>query len=61
MPMDSSAIPSSTIPPMAIGYSSRVVRISNMFKADTRSYLIMLALRILIGPVLIDYFSSLNM
>ena len=54
--MDSSAIPSSTIPPMAIGYSSRVVRISIMFKADTRSYLIMLALRILIGPVLMDYF-----
>jgi sodium-dependent dicarboxylate transporter 2/3/5 len=49
----SSAIPSTT-PPMAIVYSSRVVRISNMFKTGMTSDLIRLALLILIGPPLID-------
>jgi sodium-dependent dicarboxylate transporter 2/3/5 len=49
----SSAIPSTT-PPMAIIYSSRVVRISNMFKTGMTSDLIRLALLILIGPLLID-------
>jgi sodium-dependent dicarboxylate transporter 2/3/5 len=49
----SSAIPSTT-PPMAIVYSSRVVRISNMFKTGMTSDLIRLALLILIGPLLID-------
>lgn len=49
----SSAIPSTT-PPMAILYSSRVVRISNMFKTGMTSDLIRLALLILIGPLLVD-------
>jgi solute carrier family 13 (sodium-dependent dicarboxylate transporter), member 2/3/5 len=49
----SSAIPSTT-PPMAIVYSSRVVRISNMFKTGMTSDLIRLALLILIGPLLVD-------
>jgi solute carrier family 13 (sodium-dependent dicarboxylate transporter), member 2/3/5 len=49
----SSAIPSTT-PPMAIIYSSRVVRISNMFKTGMTSDLIRLTLLILIGPLLID-------
>jgi sodium-dependent dicarboxylate transporter 2/3/5 len=49
----SSAIPSTT-PPMAIVYSSRVVRISNMFKTGMTSDLIRLTLLILIGPPLID-------
>jgi di/tricarboxylate transporter len=39
---------------MAIIYSSRVVRISNMFKTGMASDLIRLALLILIGPLLID-------
>jgi hypothetical protein len=42
-------------------YSFRVVRISNMFKTGMMSDLIMLSLLILIGPVLMDYFSSLSM
>jgi sodium-dependent dicarboxylate transporter 2/3/5 len=49
----SSAIPSTT-PPMAIVYSSKVVRISNMFKTGMTSDLIRLTLLILIGPPLID-------
>jgi solute carrier family 13 (sodium-dependent dicarboxylate transporter), member 2/3/5 len=39
---------------MAIIYSSRVVRISNMFKTGMTSDLIRLTLLILIGPLLID-------
>ncbi len=49
----SSAIPSTT-PPMAIIYTSRVVRISNMFKTGMLSDLIRLGLLILVGPLLID-------
>ena len=49
----SSAIPSTT-PPMAIVYSSRVVRISNMFKTGMTSDLIRLVLLIFLGPLLID-------
>jgi solute carrier family 13 (sodium-dependent dicarboxylate transporter), member 2/3/5 len=49
----SSAIPSTT-PPMAIVYSSRVVRISNMFKTGMTSDLIRLTLLILIGPLLLE-------
>lgn len=49
----SSAIPSTT-PPMAIVYSSGVVRISNMFKTGMTSDLIRLALLIFLGPLLID-------
>jgi sodium-dependent dicarboxylate transporter 2/3/5 len=49
----SSAIPSTT-PPMAIVYSSRVVRISNMFKTGITSDLIRLALLIFIGPLLVN-------
>jgi solute carrier family 13 (sodium-dependent dicarboxylate transporter), member 2/3/5 len=49
----SSAIPSTT-PPMAIVYSSRVVRISNMFKTGIISDLIRLALLIFLGPPLVD-------
>ncbi|MDQ3835982.1 MAG: DASS family sodium-coupled anion symporter [Thermoproteota archaeon] len=48
----SSAIPSTT-PPMAIVYSSRAVRISNMFKTGMTSDLIRLGLLILVGPLLI--------
>jgi integrase/recombinase XerD len=47
-------VPSTT--PMAIVYSSRVVRISNMFKTGMTSDLIRLELLILIGPLLIDLF-----
>jgi di/tricarboxylate transporter len=39
---------------MAIIYSSRVVRISHMFKIGMTSDLIRLALLILIGPLLIE-------
>jgi len=49
----SSAIPSTT-PPMAIVYSSRVVRISNMFKTGMTSDLIRLVLLIFLGPLLVD-------
>jgi sodium-dependent dicarboxylate transporter 2/3/5 len=49
----SSAIPSTT-PPMAIVYSSKVVRISNMFKTGMASDLIRLVLLIFLGPFLID-------
>ena len=49
----SSAIPPTT-PPMAIIYSSRVVRISNMFETGMTSDLIRLALLMLIGPLLVD-------
>ncbi len=49
----SSAIPSTT-PPMAIVYSSRVVRISNMFRTGMTSDLIRLALLIFLGPLLVD-------
>jgi sodium-dependent dicarboxylate transporter 2/3/5 len=49
----SSAIPSTT-PPMAIVYSSRVVRISNMVKTGMTSDLIRLALLIFLGPLLVD-------
>jgi sodium-dependent dicarboxylate transporter 2/3/5 len=48
----SSAIPSTT-PPMAIVYSSRVIRISNMFKTGMTSDLIRLALLIFLGPLLL--------
>jgi hypothetical protein len=59
--MDSSPLPSTTPPMARVYHSSRVVRISNMFKTGMRSDLIMLSLLILIGPVLMDYFSSLSM
>jgi sodium-dependent dicarboxylate transporter 2/3/5 len=49
----SSAIPSTT-PPMAIVYSSRFVRISNMVKTGMTSDLIRLALLIFLGPPLAD-------
>lgn len=49
----SSAIPSTT-PPMAIVYSSRVVRISNMLKTGMTSDLIRLMLLIFLGPLLVD-------
>lgn len=49
----SSAIPSTT-PPMAIVYSSRVVRISNMVKTGMTSDLIRLVLLIFLGPLLVD-------
>jgi solute carrier family 13 (sodium-dependent dicarboxylate transporter), member 2/3/5 len=49
----SSAIPSTT-PPMAIVYSSRVVRISNMFKTGMTSDLIRLVLLIFLGPLFVD-------
>jgi sodium-dependent dicarboxylate transporter 2/3/5 len=49
----SSAIPSTT-PPMAIIYSSRVVRISSMIKTGITSDLLRLALLILIGPLLVN-------
>ena len=48
----SSSIPSTT-PPMAIIYSSRKVKISNMFKTGITSDLIRLAILLLIGPLLI--------
>jgi sodium-dependent dicarboxylate transporter 2/3/5 len=48
----SSSIPSTT-PPMAIIYSSRVVRISSMFKTGMVSDLIRLAILIIVGPILI--------
>ena len=48
----SSSIPSTT-PPMAIIYSSRKVKISNMFKTGIASDLIRLAILLLIGPILI--------
>ena len=47
-----SSIPSTT-PPMAIIYSSKKVRISNMFKTGITSDLIRLAILILVGPILI--------
>jgi solute carrier family 13 (sodium-dependent dicarboxylate transporter), member 2/3/5 len=49
----SSGIPSTT-PPMAMVYSSKVVRISNMFKTGITSDLIRLSLLIAVGPILID-------
>lgn len=49
----SSGLPSTT-PPMAMVYSSKVVRISNMFKTGIVSDLIRLSLLIVIGPILID-------
>jgi solute carrier family 13 (sodium-dependent dicarboxylate transporter), member 2/3/5 len=49
----SSAIPSTT-PPMAIIYSSRVVRISNMIKTGIASDLVRMALLVLLGPLLVD-------
>jgi hypothetical protein len=39
---------------MAIVYSSRVVRISNMFKTGMTSDMIRLALLIFLGPLLLD-------
>jgi sodium-dependent dicarboxylate transporter 2/3/5 len=48
----SSAIPSTT-PPMAIVYSSRVVRISGMLKTGMTSDLIRLTLLIFLGPPLV--------
>jgi solute carrier family 13 (sodium-dependent dicarboxylate transporter), member 2/3/5 len=48
----SSSIPSTTSP-MAIIYSSRVVRISSMFKTGMVSDLIRLAILIIVGPILI--------
>ncbi len=48
----SSAIPSTT-PPMAIVYSSRVVRISSMLKTGMTSDLIRLTLLIFLGPPLV--------
>jgi len=48
----SSSIPSTT-PPMAIIFSSRKVKISNMFKTGITSDLIRLVILLLLGPVLI--------
>jgi sodium-dependent dicarboxylate transporter 2/3/5 len=47
----SSAIPSTT-PPMAIVYSSKLIRISNMFKTGIISDLVRLAILMAIGPIL---------
>jgi sodium-dependent dicarboxylate transporter 2/3/5 len=49
----STAIPSTT-PPMAIVYSSRVVRISSMLKTGIASDFVRLALLLLLGPPLIS-------
>ena len=49
----STAIPSTT-PPMAIVYSSRVVRISSMLKTGIVSDFVRLALLLLVGPPLIS-------
>jgi sodium-dependent dicarboxylate transporter 2/3/5 len=49
----STAIPSTT-PPMAIVYSSRVVRISSMLKTGLVSDFVRLALLLLLGPPLIS-------
>ncbi|HEY7569813.1 MAG TPA: SLC13 family permease [Nitrososphaeraceae archaeon] len=48
----SSSIPSTT-PPMAIIYSSKKVKISNMFKTGITSDLIRLVILLLLGPILI--------
>lgn len=48
----SSSIPSTT-PPMAIIYSSKKVKISNMFKTGITSDLIRLIILLLLGPILI--------
>jgi sodium-dependent dicarboxylate transporter 2/3/5 len=45
---------SSTTSPMAIVYSSRVVRISNMFKTGMTSDLIRPTSLLFLGPLLID-------
>jgi sodium-dependent dicarboxylate transporter 2/3/5 len=49
----SSGLPSTT-PPMAMVYSSKVVRISNMFKTGIVSDLLRLSILITLGPILVD-------